>query len=94
MGQSIQVFAETYLLLCQRYIELNPVRAAMVTDPAEYRWNGRGQVFPFDFFGLNREKQGCFSGHDLRQLDDVSELTPAEHAGTLGTGRAWRERGW
>lgn len=29
---------ETYLLACQRYIELNPVRAAMVDDPAHYRW--------------------------------------------------------
>ena len=40
--------AETYLLTCQRYIELNPVRAAMVDDPAHYRWtsyrsNGLGQ---------------------------------------------------
>ena len=30
--------ANTYLLTCQRYIELNPVRAAMVEDPAHYRW--------------------------------------------------------
>ena len=30
--------ADTYLLTCQRYIELNPVRAAMVDDPAHYRW--------------------------------------------------------
>ena len=30
---------ETYLLACQRYIELNPVRAGMVADPAEYRWS-------------------------------------------------------
>ena len=30
--------ADTYLLSCQRYIELNPVRAAMVDDPAHYRW--------------------------------------------------------
>ncbi len=29
----------TYLLACQRYIELNPVRAAMVEHPAEYRWS-------------------------------------------------------
>lgn len=28
-----------YLLACQRYIELNPVRAAMVKHPAEYRWS-------------------------------------------------------
>jgi len=31
--------AETYLLACQRYIELNPVRASMVNHPAEYRWS-------------------------------------------------------
>ncbi|MHB9100930.1 MAG: transposase [Sulfuricella sp.] len=30
---------ETYLLVCQRYIELNPVRAGMVAHPAEYRWS-------------------------------------------------------
>ena len=28
-----------YLLACQRYIELNPVRAGMVDDPAEYMWS-------------------------------------------------------
>ena len=31
--------AETYLVTCQRYIELNPVRANMVSHPAEYRWS-------------------------------------------------------
>ena len=31
--------AEVYLLACQRYIELNPVRAAMVEHPADYRWS-------------------------------------------------------
>jgi putative transposase len=39
------------LLFCQHYIELNPVRAGMVTDPANYRWssyrtNGLGQPDP------------------------------------------------
>ena len=29
----------SYLINCQRYIELNPVRANMVSDPAEYRWS-------------------------------------------------------
>jgi putative transposase len=37
--KSSLVQAERYLLLCQRYIELNPVRAAMVDDPAHYRWS-------------------------------------------------------
>ena len=30
---------DSYLLACQRYIELNPVRADMVEHPAEYRWS-------------------------------------------------------
>lgn len=30
---------ETYVLTCYRYIELNPVRAGMVKDPAEYPWS-------------------------------------------------------
>ena len=36
---SCLVQSETYLLACQRYIELNPVRAALVEDPARYRWS-------------------------------------------------------
>ncbi len=28
-----------FLLGCQRYIELNPVRAGMVKDPADYSWS-------------------------------------------------------
>jgi len=31
--------SEDYVLACHRYIELNPVRAQMVTHPAEYRWS-------------------------------------------------------
>ena len=31
--------AESHLLACYRYIELNPVRAGMVAHPAEYRWS-------------------------------------------------------
>jgi putative transposase len=36
--KSSLIQAETYLLSCMRYIELNPVRAAMVDDPAHYGW--------------------------------------------------------
>ena len=47
--KSSAVQAEAYLLTCMRYIELNPVRAGMVSDPAHYRWssyryNGLGQA--------------------------------------------------
>ena len=37
--RSCPIQEETYLLACQRYIELNPVRAGMVPHPAEYRWS-------------------------------------------------------
>ena len=33
---------ERYLLTCMRYIELNPVRAGMVADPADYPWSSHG----------------------------------------------------
>ena len=33
------VQAKVSLLQCQRYIEFNPVRAAMVDDPTHYRWS-------------------------------------------------------
>jgi putative transposase len=37
--RSTLVQAERYLLACMVYIDLNPVRAGMVADPAEYRWS-------------------------------------------------------
>lgn len=36
--KSSLVDAEAYLLACQRYIELNPVRAGIVGAPGDYRW--------------------------------------------------------
>jgi REP-associated tyrosine transposase len=33
------VDTEAYLFACLRYIELNPVRAGMVTGPADHRWS-------------------------------------------------------
>jgi putative transposase len=33
------VDAERYFMICSRYIELNPVRARIVTDPLEYPWS-------------------------------------------------------
>ena len=42
--------SERYLLTVMRYIELNPVRAAMVRAPKDYRWSsvhakGSGSFF-------------------------------------------------
>ena len=37
--KSTLIEAERYLLACMVYLDLNPVRASMVADPAEYRWS-------------------------------------------------------
>jgi putative transposase len=31
--------SERYLFTCYRYVELNPVRAGLVSDPTDYRWS-------------------------------------------------------
>jgi len=36
---SSQIDSSAYLLMCQRYIELNPVRAGMVDFPGGYKWS-------------------------------------------------------
>ena len=65
--KSSLIDADSYLLSCMRYIELNPVRAAMVDDPAHYRWtsyrsNALGEenerLTPHSMFlALGRNKQ-------------------------------------
>lgn len=43
------VHAPEYLFRCMQYIELNPVRAAMVDEPGEYRWSSyRRNALGFD----------------------------------------------
>ena len=37
--KSSLVDTDSYLLACQRYIEMNPVRARMVKNPGEYPWS-------------------------------------------------------
>ena len=59
------VQGDRYILTCYRYIELNPLRASMTDDPADYRWssypcNALGQWDPLielheDYLRLGRE---------------------------------------
>ena len=37
--RSSLIDSENYLLTCHRYIELNPVRAGLASDPASYAWS-------------------------------------------------------
>lgn len=62
------VSSEEYLLVCMRYIEMNPVRAGMVKTPGEYRWssyltnssgNGSEIITPHSsYLRLGREAEG------------------------------------
>ena len=80
--KSSVVNAEDYLLACQRYIELNPVRAGMVNDPGQYRWssyrrNGLqladNRITPHEFYlGLGRtdeERGAAYRAMFRPQLD-------------------------
>lgn len=83
--RSCLVEQETYLLRCQRYIELNPVRAGMVVHPAEYRWssyraNAQGETLPmvtphemYRSLGVDRDER-------LARYRDLfrSELDPGQ----------------
>ena len=40
--KSTLIQAERYLLACMAYIDLNPVRAGLVADPADYAWSSHG----------------------------------------------------
>jgi putative transposase len=42
--KSSLIQTDAYLIACQRYIELNPVRAGLVSDPADYVWAALGLV--------------------------------------------------
>jgi putative transposase len=63
--KSSVVDSERYLLTCMRYIECNPVRAAMVRQPGDYRWSsyrrhalGAGDDWLMDhacYFALGRD---------------------------------------
>lgn len=65
--KSCLIHADRYLLTCQRYIELNPVRAGMVKRPADYPWSS----YPAN--GLNKPRR-MWTAHriwlDLGSTDD------------------------
>ena len=49
--RSCIIDSDTYLLRCHRYIELNPVRAAMVKHPSDYPWSS----FNANAYGIGSE---------------------------------------
>ena len=60
--------SECYLLTCSRYIELNPVRAGMVKDPAEYPWSS------YHFNALGQDNS-LLSPHEVYKALGIDNAT-------------------
>ncbi len=90
--KSCLVQEEIYLLVCQLYIELNPVRAGMVDFPAQYRWssyrcNAEGKADPlirphpvYSSLGASAaDRQDAYRGlfQDALKREVVDELRAA-----------------
>lgn len=65
--KSSLVDTQRYFLMCCRYIELNPVRAGIVTQPEEYRWSS------YCFYALGREDP-ILSAHNEYQVLGKNEV--------------------
>jgi len=105
--RSCVVGEEAYFLGCQRYIEMNPVRAGMVAHPGEYRWssygaNAQGEVSPlirphsvYGGLGLtDEERQVAYRELFRYELDPglVDEIRRVTHGGlVLGSERFAQE---
>lgn len=68
---------ERYLLICQRYIEANPVRACMVARPDAYRWSSyRGNA------GFDDDRLLC--PHELYRRLGIDEAERCANYRRLG----------
>jgi putative transposase len=88
--------SEAYLLACQRYIELNPVRARMAVDAAAYRWSSHAAnaagaadalLRPHPLYlapgATAAERQAAYRALFAAALDDdfIAELRAATNGG-------------
>ncbi len=60
--------SERYLLACYRYIELNPVRAGMVSSPADYHWSSyHANALGKDISFVSAAPEYLSLGHNIEQ---------------------------
>jgi len=101
--RSCVVQDEEYLLQCYRYVEMNPVRAAMVSHPGDYGWssyrvNAQGLssrlCTPHEQYmalgGDERQRQAAYRALFLGYLDDedIARIRQATNGGmALGNDR-------
>lgn len=84
-----------YVLTCYRYIELNPLRARMVSHPGEYPWssysaNAEGRTNPLltphpDYLALGRQQADrCHAYRELLSVDLGSDRVTEIRRATNG----------
>src|SRR5262245_3007748 len=91
--RAIPIENELYWLTCLRYVELNPVRARMVHDPATYPWSSyrlHAHGDPLDWISRhplydalgrdNAERQAVYRGMCMTPLRDAQVLVQKVHA--------------
>jgi putative transposase len=96
--RSILVEKETHLVSACRYVDLNPVRAGLVTDPADYPWSshrataGLASAPSFlttdwvlgHFAPTRRSAQARYRAYVLAGVDEaISEQVRGERLGTV-----------
>jgi putative transposase len=78
--RSTLIQAERYLLACMVYIDLNPVRARMVTEPSDYAWSSHAHY-------IGRRTDKLITPHPLYwQLGNTPFAREAAYADLVHTG--------
>jgi len=77
--KSCLVQTDQYLLTCQRYIELNPVRAGMVKDPADYAWSS------YSAHALGKQVEFHQPHHEYLQLANSDKERQANYRGLFSS---------
>lgn len=86
--RSCLVDSEAYVLACQRYIELNPVRAGIVRDARDYPWSSHRMnvstlpsklLTPHElFFALAADAPGRAAAYRSLFIEDMPETVIAD----------------
>jgi putative transposase len=105
--RSCLVQSERYLMVCQRYIELNPVRAKLVNDPFHYPWSSYlrnahgkecGLVTPHELYSrLGNDKASRESSYrelfsEILTEDTLDQLRRATHRSLAFGNRAFADQ--
>ncbi len=84
--RSTLIQTERYLLACMAYIDLNPVRASMVVQAADYLWSSHGHY-------IGRQNEAWLSPHPLYwEMGNTPFAREAAYAAMVQSGIAQKQQ--